>query len=199
LPLRRDPLQVLVAPSWGPEGLIETRGVELTRVLLEAGFRVVVRPHPHTRKTAPLAIEALRTAFAGHDRFELELDVASTRSLFESPVMVSDWSGAALDYAFGLERPVLFVDLPRKVNNPEYRSLGLEPLEVALRDKLGRVVDPRDLASVPAAIRDLLAEADRYPERLARLRDETIFHVGASGAAGATVLAELADELAGRR
>ena len=33
--------------------------------------------------------------------------------------MVSDWSGVAMEFAFGLERPVLFIDVPRKTNNPE--------------------------------------------------------------------------------
>lgn len=195
LPLRTDPPQVLLAPSWGPQGLLETRGVEATRVLVEAGYRVVVRPHPHTLKTAPEAIEAVRRAFGEHPMVELELDVASTRSLFESAVMVSDWSGAALDYAFGLERPVLFVDVPRKVNNPGYAELGVEPLEVVIREDLGRVVSPDDLGAMPAAIEALLAEAARYPEHLAELRDEVIFHVGESGAAGARVLAGLVDEL----
>ena len=32
--------------------------------------------------------------------------------------MVSDWSGAALEYSFGLKKPVIFLDLPKKVNNP---------------------------------------------------------------------------------
>lgn len=199
LPLRRDPLQVLVAPSWGPEGLLETRGVELTRVLLEAGLRVVVRPHPHTRKTAPAAIEGLRRAFAGHPRFELELDVASTRSLLESPVMISDWSGAALDYAFGLERPVLFVDVPRKVNNPEYEALGVEPLEVVIRDELGRVVAPDQLDSIPALLEAMLAEVEEYPERLAELRDEVVYNLGSSGMAGARALVALAEELGSGR
>jgi YidC/Oxa1 family membrane protein insertase len=195
LPLRTDPTQVLVAPSWGPHGLLETRGVELTRVLVDAGYRVVVRPHPHTVKTAPAAVEAIRQAFGDHDRVALELDVASTRSLFESAVMVSDWSGAALEYAFGVERPVLFVDVPRKVNNPDYLELGVEPLEAVIREDLGRVISPDSLAEAPAVIEALLDTTADYPEHLAELRDEVIYSVGSSGAAGARVLVGLVDEL----
>lgn len=51
--------------------------------------------------------------------------------------MVSDWSDAALEYAFCRESPVLFVDVPRKVNNPAWQEIGLEPIEASIRDKIG--------------------------------------------------------------
>jgi YidC/Oxa1 family membrane protein insertase len=146
-------------------------------------------------KTAARAVEAIRDEFQNHPRFVLELDVASTRSLVESSVMVSDWSGAALDYALGLERPVLFVDLPRKVNNPEYASLGVEPLEVRIREELGRVLAPEELARMPEVIFELLQQVDAYPGRLAELREQHIYHVGKSGPEGARALKELLEKL----
>jgi len=36
--------RVLIAPSWGEHGLLETRGQELVHIILEAGHRVTVRP-----------------------------------------------------------------------------------------------------------------------------------------------------------
>ena len=78
--------------------------------------------------------------------------------------MVSDWSGAALEYAFGLERPVLFVDVARKVNNPDYEALGIEPFEVGIRERIGRVVAPDDLAAiVPAVARRWWRDAPAWP------------------------------------
>jgi hypothetical protein len=47
-----------------------------------------------------------------------------------------DWSGVAMEFAFGLEKPVLFIDVPRKVNNPEYKTLRAVPLEVSYRDQI---------------------------------------------------------------
>ena len=41
-----DPMRVLIAPSWGPDGLLETRGAAVVDVLLQAGFHVTIRPHP---------------------------------------------------------------------------------------------------------------------------------------------------------
>jgi len=41
---------VLVAPSWGANGLIETKGQEIVHLLLNSGFDVILRPHPMTIK-----------------------------------------------------------------------------------------------------------------------------------------------------
>jgi hypothetical protein len=41
---------------------------------------------------------------------------------------------------------VVFVDLPRKVNNPAYQDIPCEPLEVAIREEIGVVVSPERLA-----------------------------------------------------
>ena len=68
--------------------------------------------------------------------------------MHDSDLMISDWSGAALDYAFGLGKPVLFIDVPRKVNDPSYTELGIEPIESSIRDVVGMVIPP-DFSSLP--------------------------------------------------
>ena len=108
----------------------------------------------------------------------IDRDIAATKSLAESDLMVSDWSGAALEYAFGFERPVLFVDVERKVNNPDYEAYGIEPFEVGIRERIGGVVAPDDLAALAPAVHALVADAPAWPARLAAIRDESIFNVG---------------------
>lgn len=181
--------KVLVAPSWGPTCIFETVGVPLVHALLDAGCRVIARPHPMTKKRTPKAIAELEAAFANHPDVTIDRDVAATESLRVADLMVSDWSGAALEYAFGFERPVLFVDVDRKVNNPDYESLGITPFEVAVREQLGGVVAPDALDEVGPAVRRLIGEAGEWPERLAAIRDEHIANVGHSGEVGAEIIA----------
>ena len=45
-----------------------------------------------------------------------------------------------MEYAYGFEKPVLFIDLPRKINNPAYSQLGIEPMELSVRNEIGKVV-----------------------------------------------------------
>jgi hypothetical protein len=107
-------------------------------------------------------------------------------------VMISDWSGVAMEFAFGLERPVLFVDVPRKVNNPDYGDIAIAPLEAVYRERVGAVLAPTDLGSAVQSVAALHAEAGRFVPRIRVLREETIFNVGSSAQKGAEILAGLA-------
>jgi YidC/Oxa1 family membrane protein insertase len=196
-PAHEGALRILVAPSWGAQGLIEAHGVETTRALLDGGFHVTLRPHPFTARKWPESIEALEREFSGHERFALETNMSSQDSLHASDLMISDWSGAALEYAFGQERPVLFLDVPRKVNNPDYERIPCEPLEASVRCEIGVVHSPDALDQLPAAVERLCADPGEYRERIRRVREQTVFNVGRSGKAGADAIAALADELRG--
>jgi len=188
-----DPPVVLVAPSWGPTCIVETCGEPLVRTLLDAGYEVILRPHPMTAKKTADAIPALVKAFDGHERFTLDTGIAAQDSLHRSDLMVSDWSGAALEYAFGLERPVLFVDVARKVNNPDYEQLGMEPFEVTVREQIGRVVSPDRLGDVPGVVDEMVRGASDYRDRIRSARDENIFNVGTSGKVAAGLIAAKAE------
>ena len=65
--------------------------------------------------------------------FSFERDIVGDESLYSSDIMISDWSGVALEYAFALKKPVIFCDLPRKINNKNYLELEIDPIEVSIR------------------------------------------------------------------
>lgn len=192
---RRDPehLRVLIAPSWGPECLLEKHGVEVVRGLLNAGFAVTVRPHPMTRRKWPECIRSIEDGFGRHPRLVIESEIGSCASLESADVMISDWSGAAIEFAFGYERPVLFVDVPRKVNNPEYEKIDCVPLEVSIREKIGKVIASDGFDRLPARVSELVGQAESYRDEIRRAREETVFNLEHSGSAGATAIAEIAD------
>lgn len=193
------PPTLLIAPTWGDRATLEVCGERLVRVLLEAGFRVILRPHYQTVVRAPELIEGLRRDFAAHPRFEYIDRMAETESLFRSDLLVSDWSAMAIEYALGLEKPVLFVDVPPRVRNPDYEELGLEPLEIQIRREAGAVVDPSHLEQAPGLVRELLARSDEFRGRAAELRGRWVFNLGRSAEAGALEIARIADDLAAER
>ncbi|MCH8309593.1 MAG: CDP-glycerol glycerophosphotransferase family protein [Chloroflexi bacterium] len=112
--------RVLIAPSWGEYALLESCGVRLIEILSEADYHVTVRPHPMTLKSSSKVIRELTRRFGDDPKIEFEFDMASAKTLHASDIMVSDWSGAALEFAFGLERPVLFVDVPKEFRLSSY-------------------------------------------------------------------------------
>jgi hypothetical protein len=182
---------VLVAPSWGPQGLLERHAEPLMQALAGCAWRVVVRPHPQTLRLAPQAIDTVRHWCRRAGNLHLELGVAGHDTLRRADLMVSDWSGAAFDFALGLERPVLFVDVPRKANNPAHAELGIEPIEAFARNQLGRVVSPQDLAGLPMLLDELLADSASYRVQIADFRRQWLHHPGGSAAAAVAHLQQL--------
>lgn len=182
---------ILIAPSWAPENVLETCGIELARGLAKDGQEVVVRPHPEYAKRNPRWIESFGRELAQIPGTRLDLDYSSLDSLHRADLLITDWSGIALEYAFAMERPVLYLDVPRKVNNPRYEELGLIPLEVEIREKIGRVVPPGDIPRLCAEARRMLSERESYREGIRRERAAAVFHVGASSVAAADAILEL--------
>lgn len=186
---------LLIAPTWGDDSILNRCGEPLVRVLLDAGYRVIVRPHYHTRELTPEVVDGILAAFRGHERFEYVDRMGESESLFRSDLLISDWSAMALEYALGLAKPVLFVDVPRRVRNPGYVEYGLEPIEASIRNEVGRILDPEKLEQAPALVEQLLADPDAFRARAERLRGETVFNLGSSADAAADAIAAIGDEM----
>jgi hypothetical protein len=152
---------VLVAPSWGEHNLLVTCGVDLVESVASHGFRTVVRPHPAFFESiypgGREIVDDLQRRFSGRENVVFETSITSENSFYEAALMISDWSGAAFEYAFGTERPVLFVDVPRKAMNPDWEVLGIVPFEDRVRAARDReVFNFGCAASVGAALVDAL-------------------------------------------
>mgnify|MGYP001609086449 CR=1 FL=1 len=171
---------VLIAPSWGDKNILESCGEHLIEILLDANYYVIVRPHSETVKKHPELVESLRKSYGGNPHFALEVLSHSNEPLLKADVLISDYSGIALSYAFGTERPVLFLDVPKKIKNPRYTDLDIPPIELSIRSKIGVVLSPDRLEEIPKAIAALLKDAQKYKGRIAQLRNEYVYAFGKS-------------------
>ena len=191
------PSTVLLAPTWGEQSILHVCGAPLIAALLGAGIGVILRPHYQTIRLAPRLVQDLRDRFGSEPGFRYVDRMDEMDSLFASDVLLCDWSSMAIEYALGLGKPVLFVDVPPRVRNPAYADLGLEPLEVRIRRELGAILPVDRIAEAPAAVADLLRGPEQFRRRMAALRAEWVYNPGRSAAAGAREIARLADEMAG--
>ena len=186
---------VLIAPSWGPNGLIETKGQEIVHILLDSGFNVILRPHPMTIKKSNKIIQKIEKEFKDNLNFKLETDIRNTESFFLCDCMISDWSGVAIEYAFAFEKPIFYIDTPQKINNPECDQIDLVPLEEKLRSQIGEVISLSELSLIPSKINQFLQSQNKFKEKIQKSREETVFNIGNSGEEGAKYLLELKKSL----
>jgi len=185
--------RLVLAPSWGECSFIESSvGAELIGLLLDAGHDVVLRLHPMTVRRLPKLADSLERTF-GARAFRVETDMREQASLHESDLMIGDWSGAALEYAFGLERPVLFIAMPMKVNNPEYERIELRTIEESIRTEIGAIVDPHDMTAAVPLVESLCRDPEAFRERLRDARERAVYNIGRSASVGAAEIARLAD------
>jgi YidC/Oxa1 family membrane protein insertase len=193
------PQTVLIAPTWGEDSIFNRCGEELTGLLLEAGYHVVARPHYQTLALTPGVMDKLKSRFADHTNFEYQDRMGESDTLLRSDILVSDWSAMAIEYALGLEKPVLFIDLPRRIRNPDWKLLDIEPMEASFRKLAGDIVSPAALDEVPGKIAHLLEGGETFRQTMQELRAEMVFNLGHSTELGAGEIARLADEKAAER
>ena len=186
--------KILVAPSWGKKGLLETKGLELVKILLDAGYHVTVRPHPMTIRKWPKIIKTIKNEFKDNTNFEMETDVSSFESLYSTYGLISDWSGIGFEYAFVCERPVLYIDGFPKINNPSYDKIPCKPLEVSIRNLIGKVISPNELKSLPEIIESTYENIDFFITKIQEVRNETVFNFGQSGIKGAQEIVKILHE-----
>ncbi len=186
-------IRVLITPSWPPHNLLEIVGIDLIEALLSEGYEVVVRPHRDTKRLAGKSLADLQDRFQERPNFALADGSAGRIAFNEADVLITDWSGSAISFAFSRERPVLSIDIPRKVLNPEYVRFSNEPLEVTIRDKIGAILQPDHIADAPRLVAALHDRREEFAHSIQKERNRWVFNIDNSAAVGASHLAKLAE------
>ena len=175
---------ILLAPTWGEQSIINLMGMEICSIIINQGYSLILRPHHETIKRSPQLINEIENKYSHLETFSLVREMGDSESLLQSDLLICDWSGTAIEYAFGLEKPVIFIDIPPRVRNPNWREIQSEPLEMSIREKVGRVICPSKLDELPSSISQLLNEDQLSSSPIKSLREEFIYNLSRSEITG---------------
>lgn len=178
---KKDKKTVLIAPSWQKDNIVDSCLTELLDQLKTMDINVVVRPHPQHVRHMPEKMEALKEKYADNKNIEIQTDFSSNSTVFEADLMITDWSGITYEYAFTTLRPVLFMDTPMKVMNPEYTKIDTEPINIWMRKVIGQVVKTDEIETIPQVVSQMLDSADSYKEKISGFIEEYVYNLGNSG------------------
>ena len=190
LPQKKEgPVQILIAPSWQEDNLLDSCADDLIRSLYGAGYKVIVRPHPEYAKRWPDRLQLLKERWSAEEgeRLVFEYDFSSGSSVYSSDLLVTDWSGIGIEFGLATGKPVMFVNTKMKVENPNWEAVGIVPQEIRLRSILGRAIEKSEAASADSAAAALLAEG-HSDEKAQELREKYFYHAGTHGLYGALYL-----------
>lgn len=185
-----DVKRILIAPSWQTDNIVDSCLEEILDGLAGKGYQVIVRPHPqHVRHRAE-QMEALKKKYENQPDIEIQTDFSSNQTVFEADLMITDWSGIAYEYAYTTQKPVLFINTPMKVMNPEYERIDTVPLNILLRDEIGCSLDLEHLNEIAERVDMLLQESDAYYEKIGAFVEEYVYNLGTSSKVGADYILE---------
>ena len=182
---------ILITPSYGNENLLEKCGIELIDTLLKSNFRVLLRPHFRILRDSKKLIDSIKDKFRKNSNFIFEDGVIPSKYFHNSICMISDWSGISMEYAFTCECSVIFIDVPKKILNPDANDLSLEPIEISLRNKIGHIVSPENIENIPTIIKNFENDVPNFSQQIKEIRANIVFNIGNSAPVGAKYIQNL--------
>ena len=187
-PVKNNPPQVLIAPSWQEDNIMDSCIEQILERLLPERYQVIVRPHPQYVRHNPEKLKMLQDKYTDFDNFTLQTDFSSNETVFQSDILVTDWSGTAYEYSFTTLKPCLFINTPMKVMNPDYQDISIVPFDLEIRNKIGIALEMDEIGIIADASEKLLHDELFSNESICALRDKYLYNVGKSASVGAEYL-----------
>lgn len=192
-----DPDCVLVAPTWGRNGMLTRMGAAVPRLLAEAGFTVLLRPHPQSFVSEKPLMERLQEELQAYPSIHWDTEPDGFPSLSRATVLVSDLSGVVFDFAFVFLRPVVTLAYPLDTRGFEAMDLPYPAWQLSALPELGRRLSAEEVASLPEIVRTL-RDTQGMRQRLEAIRDAHVVNFGRAGEAIAESLGALLSRAGGR-
>ena len=185
IPLRK----IIISPSYGENNFLKKCGMDLIEKLLELKYIVILRPHFKIIKEENKLIKKIKSKFEDNENFIYNDGIISIEDFEESECLISDWSGISMEYAFVYEKPVIFMDVPQKIKNKNFHKLEIEPIEVSIRNKIGKIIQCEEISKIEHIIGNI--QNNISINEITSLRENLIFNLKKSNKIGADYIESL--------
>ena len=168
---------VLLAPSWGESGILSRFGEKLIDSLIETGYKVIVRPHPQSFTSEKALVDKLMEKYNDTSKVTWNRDNDNFDVLYNSDILISDFSGVMFDYTLVFDKPILYTNTDFKKN--PYDAFWIdEPLWTCeILPSLGLELNDENASHVKDLI-DKCIEDSSFAEGRDKARSETWVHIG---------------------
>lgn len=191
---------ILIAPSWQKDNIIDLCLDELLTELKDRDYDIIVRPHPQEVRIKAEKINGLVKKYKDVPNVTIQTDFTSNNPVMSADLVITDWSDIACEYAFTTFKPVLYINTPMKVMNPDWKDLTVEPINIYLRDKIGKNLDTDDLKDASSTIDYLLSHKEEYRKQISDNYERFVYNHGTSAEEGAKyIIRSLQEKIAKRK
>ena len=175
------PFTVLVSPSWGDVGILKKYGEKLLDPLAATGWRIIVRPHPQSKKSEADMLERLESRYKDNKNIEWDYERQNIFSLKKADIMISDFSGIIFDYTFLCDKPVMYVNAGMDLKPYDAYDLGDKQLwQYKSLEKFGKQLDEKDFANIKEVIQNM-SDSKELAAARAEAKAQSWMHIGNAG------------------
>lgn len=175
------PFTVLVSPSWGDVGLLKKYGEKLLDPLSKTGWRIIVRPHPQSKKSEAEMLERLTARYKDNPNIVWDYERQNIFSLKKSDIMISDFSGIIFDYTFLCDKPVMYVNAGMDLRPYDAYDLdGKELWQYSVLRKFGTELKEEQFANIKEVIQ-AVSDSKELEEARHAAKAEAWMHEGEAG------------------
>ena len=187
--------QILIAPSWQKDNICDLCLEELLDSLKkENNYEITVRPHPQEVRHMKEKFEALKEKYKGNKNIVIQTDFSANNTIFNADILITDWSSIGYEYAYTTKKPVIFIDTPMKIMNPNYKDIDVEPINIWSRNIIGKSLRTDQLNDINKVIKDFLNNGDKYEKKINEMLHDSIYNLGNSAEKGANYIIECIQE-----
>ncbi len=190
-------LTVLVAPTWGKNGLLSKYGTGFLKSLSKSDYRIIIKPHPQSFITEKKMLEEARTSLEGINNIEWNSEANGFDVMSKADILISDISGIIFDFAFIFKKPVVTFRFSIEKRGIEASDLPHDLWELGILDTIGRQVSESDIPNFNTIISELLGSRNQDSE-IGRLREESIYNFGNAAPAAAQQLNDIIQSIESR-
>ena len=187
---------ILVAPTWGQNGLLNKVGFRPIQLLLNAGFKIILRPHPQTFIDDIELMREIEIKCNQSKLITIDKNPDAHHSMHQADVMVSDVSGIIFDFTFVYEKPVIaFSDTLDECRLAEINEINASKKtratiwEIEKMAEIATEMSTDQIESLPDMIHQALSGS--FNSNIKILRDESIFNYGFAGKIAANQIKNL--------
>jgi hypothetical protein len=144
---------ILIGSSWGNKGCLQTYGTEFITTLVNAGFTIIIRPHPQSAVSEPTFIERCkRETSSPHIKWDEK--ISPSEAMHKSQILISDTSSLRFDYAFLYGKPIITLAIPRG-NLTEFEAVDLEEhWHESAAYKIGTIVNSNNIVNIVDIVKE---------------------------------------------
>lgn len=188
-----DKKSILIAPSWQKDNICDLCLDQLlNEMMVNENYNIIVRPHPQEVRHKAEKFEALKEKYKNNKNVYIQTDFSNNSSILDADLLITDWSGICYEYAFTTKKPVIFINTPMKIMNPNYKDINIEPYSIWSRDVIGKCIEVDNIGKeLNKNIDYLLKNKDKYTKKIDDLYHDSIYNIGNSGEVGAKYLVEI--------